>query len=76
MTKLVRDAAPLKFPNGTSAAIEAYRTMPAQKPGRSKQDYSTPAAFISAVKSQFQTGPFAYDLAADEDKDILKGGGK
>lgn len=35
---------------------------PAQKPGRSKQDYQTPMEFIRAVEGRF--GPLAWDLAA------------
>jgi phage N-6-adenine-methyltransferase len=37
---------------------------PAQKPGKSKQDYETPREFIDAVVRRF--GPFAIDLAASE----------
>ena len=36
---------------------------PQQRPGKSKQDYATPAEFIDAVVDRF--GPLAYDLAAD-----------
>ncbi len=36
--------------------------MPKQKPGRSKQDYSTPSDFMSAVRQRF--GPIVCDLAA------------
>lgn len=35
---------------------------PKQKPGRSKQDYETPADLIAAVERRF--GPIAFDLAA------------
>lgn len=35
---------------------------PRQKPGRSKQDYETPADFVVAVGRRF--GPITYDLAA------------
>ena len=38
-------------------------TMPAQKPGKSKQDYRTPDNFIEAVKRKF--GPLFHDLAAN-----------
>ena len=38
--------------------------MPAQKPGKSKQDYSTPKDFIDAVEKLF--GPLAWDLACGE----------
>ena len=37
-------------------------TMPAQKPGTSRQDFATPAAFIEAVERRF--GQLAWDLAA------------
>lgn len=40
------------------------RVMPEQKPGRSKQDYGTPADFIAAVEERW--GKLAFDLAADE----------
>lgn len=36
-------------------------TEPIQKPGRSKQDYGTPMAFIRAVEAKF--GPLVHDLA-------------
>lgn len=36
---------------------------PQQKPGQSKQDFSTPHEFIEAVVREF--GPIAFDLAAD-----------
>jgi phage N-6-adenine-methyltransferase len=36
--------------------------MPKQKPGRSKQDYSTPDDFFNACIDRF--GPFTWDLAA------------
>lgn len=39
--------------------------MPAQRPGRSKQDYSTPPEFIAAVEKQW--GKLELDLAARED---------
>ena len=38
--------------------------MPAQKPGSSKQDYSTPRAFLDAVEKRF--GRIKWDLAAHE----------
>lgn len=40
---------------------------PAQKPGRSKQDYQTPPEFLAAVKRRFGIREFAIDLAADAD---------
>ncbi len=42
-------------------AVKA-RTMPAQKPGLSKQDYGTPRVFLDAFEKRF--GSIAYDLAA------------
>jgi phage N-6-adenine-methyltransferase len=39
------------------------RKMPAQKRGESKQDYSTPKDFLSAVEARF--GPITFDLAAN-----------
>jgi len=41
-------------------------TMPEQKPGRSRQDYTTPAEFLAAVKHRFGITQFVIDLAADE----------
>lgn len=40
-------------------------TVPAQKPGRSRQDFGTPDDFIAAVKSRLGIDHFAVDLAAD-----------
>lgn len=42
-------------------------TMPAQKPGRSKQDYATPPEFIAAVKHRLRIREFGIDLAASAD---------
>lgn len=42
----------------------APRKMPAQKPGRSKQDYATPWEFINAVERRF--GRLTFDLAAHQ----------
>lgn len=39
-------------------------TMPAQRPGTSRQDYETPAAFIAAVERRF--GALHCDLAAHQ----------
>jgi phage N-6-adenine-methyltransferase len=41
-------------------------TMPAQKPGQSKQDYGTPLAFLEAVKRRLGIREFSIDLAANE----------
>lgn len=38
--------------------------VPQQKPGKSKQDYRTPADFIAAVKRRLGIAEFAIDLAA------------
>lgn len=40
------------------------RVMPKQKPGRSKQDYGTPASFLTAVKYLLGIREFDIDLAA------------
>jgi phage N-6-adenine-methyltransferase len=40
-------------------------TPPLQKPGRSKQDYATPVAFLEAVKARLGIQAFAIDLAAN-----------
>ena len=45
-------------------------TMPAQKPGRSKQNYTTPADFLAAVKHKLGIVEFVIDLAADEDNTV------
>ena len=42
-----------------------YRTMPVQKPGRSKQDYGTPRELIQAVELRF--GQLDWDLAASKE---------
>jgi len=44
------------------AVVTTRRKMPSQKPGLSKQDYSTPIDFIKAVERRF--GPLGFDLAA------------
>ena len=38
---------------------------PVQKPGRSKQDYATPAVFLEAVKRRLGVVAFTFDFAAD-----------
>ncbi len=40
--------------------------MPKQKPGRSKQNYATPADFIEAVKNKYKIKEFSHDFAADQ----------
>lgn len=39
--------------------------MPKQRPGTSRQDYSTPAIFMAAVQVRLGIESFTYDLAAD-----------
>lgn len=43
----------------------AKRQMPAQRPGRSKQNYATPADCIRAVKALLGIDAFAWDFAAE-----------
>jgi len=45
-------------------SVDGRRQMPKQKPGKSKQDYSTPKVFLDAVKKKFAVKQFAWDLAA------------
>lgn len=40
--------------------------MPKQKPGRSKQNYRTPAVFINAVLSLLEIDKFTFDFAAEK----------
>lgn len=42
---------------------------PAQRPGRSRQDYGTPSAFLQAVERRF--GRIAHDLAARADNAVV-----
>jgi len=49
----------------------AARLVPAQKPGRSKQDYATPREFLDAVEQKF--GPIGWDLAADHVSSVAGG---
>jgi hypothetical protein len=44
-------------------------TMPAQKPGASRQDYATPRKFIWAVETEL--GPILFDLAAHENNHVV-----
>ena len=48
----------------------ARRKMPAQKPGKSKQDYGTPKVFLDAVKKRFNIARFCWDLAATAENAI------
>jgi DNA N-6-adenine-methyltransferase (Dam) len=52
--------------------------MPKQKPGLSKQDYSTPVEFLNAVKKRFGFKQFDWDLAATKENgvDLYIVGGK
>lgn len=49
------------------------RTMPKQKPGRSKQDYGTPWNFLLAVKQRFAIKEFDWDLAANAENTVCNG---
>lgn len=49
----------------TSVPEPGKRKLPAQRPGRSKQDYQTPGDFVAAVKARFHIAEFDWDLAAD-----------
>ena len=44
--------------------------MPAQKRGKSKQDYTTPVEFLDAVKKRFQFPRFDWDLAASRENAV------
>ena len=46
---------------------------PPQKPGRSKQDYQTPPAFVAAVKAMLGIEEFAMDLAASRENSVTGG---
>jgi phage N-6-adenine-methyltransferase len=48
------------------------RTMPKQKPGKSKQDYGTPRPFLDAVEARF--GRLVFDLAAHRKNDVTRRG--
>jgi len=43
---------------------------PLQKPGRSKQDYGTPPAFLEAVKAKLGIWDFDCDLAASDENTV------
>lgn len=45
---------------------------PKQKPGRSKQDYTTPNEFLDLVKERLRIDDFSIDLAADEDNAVCE----
>ena len=44
--------------------------MPAQKPGRSKQDYQTPLALLDAVRGWLEIDQFSLDLAASAENAV------
>jgi len=44
--------------------------MPTQKPGRSKQNYRTPPAFLAAVRRRLGIEVFSVDLAADNENAV------
>lgn len=44
--------------------------MPAQKPGKSKQDYQTPPELLDAVREELGITQFTMDLAADDTNHI------
>jgi phage N-6-adenine-methyltransferase len=46
--------------------------MPAQKPGRSKQDYCTPPEFLEALKDRLQIKRFWCDLAATKETAVAE----
>lgn len=46
--------------------------MPVQKPGKSKQDYGTPDAFVDAVLAYLDIGGFKFDLACHRDNKIRR----
>ena len=56
---------------GQAVTAVARRTMPAQKPGSSKQDYATPGEFLDAVTARF--GSLQFDLAATARNSIVPG---
>lgn len=49
-------------------------SMPAQRPGHSKQDYCTPPEFLTAVKRRLDIVDFEFDLAASENNKVNKWG--
>lgn len=62
-----RDASLRIFTASTRASSRVEgkpRTMPAQRPGLSRQTFGTPEPFIAAVKKRFGVREFYYDLAA------------
>src|SRR5262245_7788901 len=58
------DNAAFEFGSQTTRR-ESVRSMPSQKPGRSRQDYATPANFIRAIQCRLGIEAFTFDFAAD-----------
>lgn len=56
------------MPDGAPAPKR--RKMPAQKPGKSKQDYGTPWPFIDALEDRF--GKLDWDLAASAENCVVR----
>jgi phage N-6-adenine-methyltransferase len=48
------------------------RKVPIQKPGHSKQDYTTPKEFLEAVKKRLHISEFAIDLAASAENTVAE----
>lgn len=55
-------------PSESLAEVLAPRKMPAQRPGKSKQDYATPLNFIKACEVKF--GKIVIDLAATKENRV------
>jgi phage N-6-adenine-methyltransferase len=51
------------------------RSMPIQKPGKSKQNYQTPPEFLEAVKTRLNISNFAWDLASEPHNCVSPYGG-
>lgn len=52
------------------ASDTPLRRMPAQRPGRSRQDWATPPEFLEAVKRRLRITEFAWDLAASPENAV------
>lgn len=61
---------------GSKAAIDLGawkgRSMPAQRPGQSKQDYATPREFLTAVLVKWNLPRFSFDLAANRSNTVAE----
>lgn len=51
-------------------SVSKMSKMPAQKPGRSKQDYGTPEVFLKAVRRALGVKDFSHDFAADDENAV------